>query len=160
MNTVSDVLGNSGPPIPVMLPDGRELNVVRMAISDRAKIEQHLKLTVRTQLLDDRHEMSDAEYGLAYEAFLRIVAAQEMKYGGHLFGKFIMSGTGGLFLIRMLCRWLDGKELTEADMASLDAKSIEAIKLAVSQAMAESFPKGQAPAHAPGTSAAAGPQAL
>ena len=42
--------------------------------------------------------MSDAEFGLAYEAFLRLTAAQEMKYGGPLFGKFILSSVGGLFL--------------------------------------------------------------
>lgn len=157
MNTVSDVLGNSGAPVVATLPDGRTLNVLRLDQAGKTKIEQHLKAMARAQVMEDRHEMTDAEFGIAYGALIDRVASADYKFGGAIYVKFLNSGAGGVHLMRMLCRWPDGREVTENEMMGLmtDAASVEAIRLATSQAIAESFPKGQAPAPSPGNSARA-----
>lgn len=160
MNTVGGMMGNAGAPVVASLADGRTIHVRRLDQGGKTKIEQYLKGLAKSQLLEDRSEMTDAEYGMAYEAFLRLTASAEFKFGGAVFQKFITSGAGGMYLIRSLSRWPDGKELTDADVEALTPADLESLKLSASQALAESFPKGPAPAHAPGTSAPVGPLAL
>lgn len=157
MNTVSDVLGNSGSPITASLKDGRVVHVSRLDQAGKTRIEQHLKAGARNQVMEDRHEFTDAEFQLAYGAFLDRVASADYKFGGAAYTRFLQSGAGGSYMLRMLSKWDDGKDVTENDLIGIMQvrSDQETLTLAIQQAIAESFPKGQAPAPARGTSGAA-----
>jgi len=145
MNTVSEVLGNSGSPITVTLSDGRIISVRKFTQADKAAIEQQVKGAAREQLMADRHEFADTEFQLAYGAFIDRVASQDYKFGDRVFNSFLQSNAGTLHITRALCS-CDGKEFTENEIASLgmDRPNWETIQIALKQALAESFPKGQA----------------
>lgn len=158
MNTVSDVLGNSGAPITATLSDGRTIHVRRMDQGAKTKIEQHLKSMARQQVMDDRHEFTDAEFQLAYGAFLDRVASSDYKFGGKAYTSFLQSGAGGTFITRMLCAWSDGKEFTESDLMTAMGNPPDqtSLTLAVQQAIQESFPKAAARPSNPVNTEAAG----
>jgi hypothetical protein len=156
MNTVSDVLGNAGAPITATLSDGRVVTVRRLDQGCKTKVEQHLKGLARDQVMEDRHAFTDAEFQLAYGAFIDRVSSADFKFGGSIYERFLKSGSGGLFLTRMLCS-VNGKDLSENDVIAITQHPDDnvSLTLAMKQAVAESFPKAAAPAHAPGTSAPA-----
>lgn len=156
MNTVSDVLGNAGSPITATLADGRVVSVKRLDQAAKTKVEQHLKATAREQVMEDRHAFTDAEFQLAYGAFLDRVSSADFKFGGSIYNRFLMSAGGGMFVTKMLCS-VGGKEFTDSEvLAAMNHPTDKtALTLAVQQAIAESFPKAAAPVHAPGTSAPA-----
>lgn len=149
MNTVSEVLGNSGSPITAVLHDGREVHVSRLDQAGKTRIEQHLKATARSQVFEDKIELNDAEFQLAYGAFLDRVASSDYKFGGGVYVRFLQSGAGGAYVTRMLTRWADGKDFTESDLMNAMTYTVDGkkpdeltLRLAVQQAIAESFPKG------------------
>lgn len=156
MNTVSDVLGNSGSPITATLSDGRVLTVKRFDQGTKTKIEQHIKNTIREQVMEDRLNFTDLEFPLAYGAWLAIAGSASCKFGGPIYKAFCETPSGGIYVAQVLCS-IDGKNITEFDVITLTQHPVDGktITLAIGQAMAESFPKVAAPAHAPGTSAPA-----
>lgn len=154
MNTVSDVLGNSGSPITATLSDGRVITVKRLDQGGKTKVEQYLKSLARDQVMEDRHAFTDTEFQLAYGAFIDRCSSADFKFGGQIYNRFLMSGAGGIFITRMLCS-MDGKDVSENDVLAVmqHPTDKDVVALAVRQAISESFPKVAAPAHAPGTSA-------
>lgn len=169
MNTVSEVLGNAGAPIQATLHDGRSVIVSRLDQAGKTRIEQHLKASARAQVFDDKVELNDAEFQLAYGAFLDRVASSDYKFGGGVYVRFLQSGAGGAYVTRMLTKWADGKDFTEQDLmtamsytedqvddkgnAKKEKPDETTIRLAVQQAIQESFPKDAAPAPGPGNTA-------
>lgn len=145
MNTVSEVLGNSGEPITVTLTDGRVVTIRKFTQADKTAIEQHVKKAAREQLMEDRNVFSDIEFQLAYGAFNDRVASADYKFGGRVLNSFLQSPAGALYFTKILCS-VDGKAFTEDELMGLvmDKPNWDAIQLAASQAMAESFPKGPA----------------
>lgn len=162
MNTVSDVMGNSGAPVTAEHPEWGTLYVARFDQNAKTKIEQHLKASARNEVNELRHEQTDAEYQLTMGAYLDRVAGADYKFGGRVFVSFMNSGSGASFIARMLVTRADGVPIPE--MEFYKAISVEPTKTiinsAVKQAMAESFPKAPAPARAPGTSAPTTPLPL
>jgi hypothetical protein len=158
MNTVSDVLGNSGSAITVEFDDGKILTISRLDQKGKTRIEQHVKALAREQLTEDKETMSDQEYALAYGAFLDRVSSGDYKFGGRIYAGFIGSGSGGLYLARMLSSWQNGKSPTEDEMVEImgDRKKQAKLTAAIQQSIAESFPKASAPVQDRGTSDAAG----
>lgn len=154
MNTVSEVLGNSGAAITVSFDDGRVLTIKKLDQRGKTEIEQYLKSQARDQLNEDRIGMADAEYALAYGAFLDRVASGDYKFGGRVYTSFVGSGAGGLHLAIQLSSWADGKKLTENEMVELLSNPSHQAKLttAIQQSIAESFPKATAPAQGRGIS--------
>lgn len=154
MNNVSNVLGNAGAPVVATLSDGRELVVHRFTQAHKTRIEQHLIAGLKAQFLADREGFTDEEFQLAYKAFMSLAGSGDYKFGGAAYVKFLNGGSGGVYLMRLLCRWGDGKELTDNDLIAIgmNPADTETLKVSVSQALAESFPKAPAPASAPGTS--------
>lgn len=147
METVSDVLGNIGSPITVDV-NGRVLLIRKMDQKSKTQIEQHVKAESRQQILSDREGMSDTEYQLAYGAFLDRVSSGDYKFGGRIYSAFLGSGSGGMFMARMLSMWEDTKKSPdEMEMAGLmmDPDSRGKLELALKQAIQESFPKAKAP---------------
>jgi hypothetical protein len=154
LNTNSEVLGNAGAPITVEHPEWGTLCVARFDQEAKTKIEQHLKSSALNFLNDQRSMMSDAEYQLAFGAISDRVVSADYKFGGRVCNDFMKNGSGSSYIARMLVKRADGKEIPEMDfyksLATEPSKSI--VTSAVKLALAESFPKVQTPAPAPGTS--------
>lgn len=161
MNSVSDVLGNSGAMIEAPMQDGRVVVVKRLDQAGKTKIEQHLKAMARQQVMEDKADFSDVEFELAYGALLKSVSSADYKFGGKVYTAFLSSGSGGTYITRMLSTWQGGKELTEQDVVNVMAnkQDQESLKLALKQAIQESFPKVLAPAQGSGTTGPSSPPA-
>lgn len=146
MTGVSEVLGDAGEPVYATLTDGRRLKVRKFVQSDKSKLEQRLKKITRDDLFEFKDTMSDDEYRLTQEAFGRLSASGAFSFNSSTMRTWLAQPESNHFVIRMLCSWADGKEVTESDMVAIGSSvdDLKAIGTAVGQVLSESFPNGKA----------------
>lgn len=134
-------LGGSGKGIPVTISGGRTLYVRLFDVGVREELEGLCKAPVRKDLMERKKLLEDAEYEIAERAYMSLVGQGMFTFGGELFMKWFESMAGKMATINVLT----GLPIDELfKMATSDKESLQALTLAVNEAMNESFPGASA----------------
>lgn len=146
MSSVSENLGGHAAPITTTI-NGKEYTFSLITQKIKSIIERIIQDRARKELMNDKNDLGDEEFKLAYGAYLDRVGAGAFTFGGPICRAFLQSVSGLECMVKTLAN-------ISADEASILVMNYpDQVGPVVSQVFSESFRQARVTAENPGRAA-------